>query len=229
MRALECMLCKHSCVHAYECVLQRVRLVYARATMNFNMRLLSNWCWHLHSRAHTRTHTHSRALTRTHARTHTRARAGKPLFNCNKLELDLMYLKNCGECEVVKKGEKILGQTTTFMRTRAMLDNNVYIAHWAHRTPHTAHSSQHTKHQTICMVQIKPDPTAKSGYHPTSGPWDVDLYLQVRSCVPALGGWVLGMCVQSLFSYWWHASMYVSPPLVFLLVAGSSDAAKHEV
>ena len=41
----------------------------------------------------------------------------------------------------------------------------------------------------------------------------MDLYLQVRSCVPALGGWVLGMCVQSLFSYWWHASMYVSPPL----------------
>lgn len=55
---------------------------------------------------------------------------GKPLFNCNPLELDLMYLKNCGECEVVKKGEK------------------------------------------------ETDASAKSGFHPTSGPWDALLYLQ---------------------------------------------------
>ena len=31
---------------------------------------------------------------------------GKPLFDCTPINLDMMYLKNCGECEVEKKGEK---------------------------------------------------------------------------------------------------------------------------
>jgi cytochrome b involved in lipid metabolism len=62
---------------------------------------------------------------------------GKPLHSCNALELDMMYLKNCGECEVEKKGE------------------------------------------------APTDASAKSGYHPTTGPWDLDLWMQDQTMLEA--------------------------------------------
>eukprot|EP00501_MAST-03F_sp_TOSAG23-6_P000800 GSMAST32.ASY1.ANO1.830.1 assembled CDS len=55
---------------------------------------------------------------------------GKPLFECNNLGLDLLYLKDCGGFEKRDADGKEI------------------------------------------------DPTTLSGYHPTTGPWDVSLYMQ---------------------------------------------------